>query len=699
MNFVPTDETPYPPANATGIVEQLHGQAVADPYRWLETPDSQATAQWEAAQRSLFEVRRQDWWMTDHFQARLEQLASTGMHGAPSFRGERQFFLRRTKDQEHPVLHTIDPDGSERVLIDPMQIDSSGTTTLDAYHPSPDGRLLAYQLSHGGTEESELRVLDVETSEIVDGPINRTRFSPVAWTPDSTMFYYVRNLPPDSVPNGEQQYHRRVWLHRLGEDDSLDPMTFGSEQDKATIFGCSLSRDGRWLTVSGSRGTDPRTDIWLADLTDDDPSQPAFTVVQEGEDTKAQTWVARDGRMYVWTDRDAPRGRLCVTDPGTPQPAHWKELVPERQDSVLDDCAILDDLDDPVLLCLWSQHAVSYVTSHRLSDGRQVGEVPLPGLGSIVGLVERYDGGYEAWFTYTDATSPPTVYRYDARSGQTELWARPPGTVEVDDSISTSMVEYPSADGTTVRMFITSNGPPRNQPTILTGYGGFDISMAPTYDTAAISWVEAGGTWAVACLRGGGEEGEEWHRAGMLTNKQRVFDDFHAAAEYLIDTGWTTADRLGILGGSNGGLLVGAALTQYPGLYRSVVCSAPLLDMVRYESFGLGQFWSGEYGTVDDAEQFRSLIAYSPYHQVRHGVAYPATLFTVFASDTRVDPMHARKMCAAVQAATRSSPVTHPVLYRSETEVGHGTRAISRSIRLSAVVLGFHAWATGLSAS
>jgi prolyl oligopeptidase len=699
VNFLPTDQTPYPPADRSAVVEHLHGRAVADPYRWLEAADSPDTERWVAAQQSLFDVRRREWSLTNHFYARLRDLTSTGMHGPPSFRGERQFFLRRTADQEHAVLHTVDPDGSERALVDPVQIDPAGTTTLDAYQPSPDGRLLAYQLSEGGTEESALRVLDVETAEVVDGPIDRTRFSPVAWTPDSKAFYYVRNLPPELVPVDEQQYHRRVWLHRLGDDESLDAMAFGAEQDKATIFGCSLSRDGRWLTVSGSKGTDPRNDVWLADLTGSDLAKPTFAVVQSGEDTRAGAWVARDGRMYVWTDRDAPRGRLCVTDPTSPQPEHWNELVPERQDSVLQDCAILDSLDDPLLLCLWSQHAISYVTIHRLADGAQVGEVPLPGLGSVGGLVERYDGGHEAWFTYTDTVSPPTVYRYDARNNQSEVWARPPGTVEIDHSISTSMVEYPSADGTTVRMFVTSNGPPRNQPTILTGYGGFDISMAPDFNTSAISWVEAGGVWAVACLRGGGEEGEAWHRAGMLANKQRVFDDFHGAADHLIEAGWTSADRLGIYGGSNGGLLVGAAMTQRPDLYRAVVCSAPLLDMLRYEQFGLGQFWSGEYGSADDAEQFRTLLAYSPYHRVRHAVSYPATLFTVFASDTRVDPMHARKMCACLQAATRSAPATHPVLYRSEAEVGHGARAITRSIRLSADVLGFQAWATGLSAS
>jgi prolyl oligopeptidase len=374
-------------------------------------------------------------------------------------------------------------------------------------------------------------------------------------------------------------------------------------------------------------------------------------------------------------------------------------LVEERPDAVLEGFAIVEEAEPPQLLCLWSQHAVSQVSVHRLEDGLWIHELELPGLGSVGGLVERYDGGHEVWFPYTDNVTPTSVYRYDALTGGSDVWARPPGSVEVDPGITTQLVEYPSYDGTVVRMFVTARGDssagPR--PTILYGYGGFGISMSPGYSGSVLAWVEAGGVYAVACLRGGGEEGEQWHRDGMLANKQRVFDDLHAAAEYLIEEQWTTSQQLGISGGSNGGLLVGAALTQRPDLYRSVVCSAPLLDMVRYEQLGLGHFWAGEYGTAADPEQLRTLLTYSPYHRVREGTAYPATLFTVFGSDTRVDPMHARKMCAALQHATGADPATSPVLIRVESEVGHGARSVSRSIALAADSLAFQAWATGLA--
>jgi prolyl oligopeptidase len=623
------------------------------------------------------------------------------MHGPPSFRGERQFFLRRTSDQEHAVLHLAEPDGLERVLIDPMQLNPDGTTTLDAYHPSPNGALLAYQLSEGGTEESSIRVMDVTTGGIVDGPIPRTRFSPVSWTPDSASFYYVRQLPAEDVPAGEEQYHRRVWLHRLGQPDADDRIVFGDGQDKAVVFGCSLSRDGRWLVVSGSKGTDPRNDIWIADVSDGNLEAPAFAVVQVGEDTQAGLRVGDDGRLYVWTDRDAPRGRLCVADPAAPAPEQWVTLVEERPDAVLEGFAIVEEVETPQLLCLWSEHAVSRISVHRLQDGERLRDLELPGLGSVGGLVERYGGGHEVWFPYTDDVTPMSVYRYDALTGETDVWARPPGSVDVDPGITTRLVEYHSYDGTLVRMFITARGDaalgPR--PTILYGYGGFGISMTPGYSGSVLAWVEAGGVYAVACLRGGGEEGERWHRDGMLANKQRVFDDLHAAAEYLVEERWTTSPQLGISGGSNGGLLVGAALTQRPDLYRSVVCSAPLLDMVRYERRGLGHFWAGEYGTVDDPSELKTLLTYSPYHRVREGTAYPATLFTVFGSDTRVDPLHARKMCAALQHATSADPGRSPVLIRVESEVGHGARSVSRSIALAADVLGFQAWATGLAGS
>jgi prolyl oligopeptidase len=404
----------------------------------------------------------------------------------------------------------------------------------------------------------------------------------------------------------------------------------------------------------------------------------------------------------VFTDRDAPRGRLCVTSPAEPSYETWRDLVPEDPEAVLDGYAILDGPelgDSPVLLCAWTRHAVSEITVHDLRSGRRTGEVPLPGLGSVTGLMERPEGGHESWFGYTDHTTPSSVFRYDARTRETSLWASAPGRVDVPD-VMTQQVTYTSRDGTPVRMFVMSRADAelserrRPRPTILYGYGGFGIPLTPAYTASILAWVEAGGGYAVANLRGGGEEGEDWHRAGMGPRKQDVFDDFHAAAEWLISQGWTTPGQLGISGGSNGGLLVGAALTQRPELYAAVVCSAPLLDMVRYERFGLGATWNEEYGTADDPEQLGWLLAYSPYHNVSEGVDYPATLFTVFDGDTRVDPMHARKMCAALQHATSGS---RPILLRREKDVGHGARAVSRGVEVSVDALAFTARWTGLA--
>jgi prolyl oligopeptidase len=688
---------PYPEAPRLDTVEQVHGRQVADPYRYLEDPEDPRTVEWSAAQDALLAAERAGWPGQDMLRDRLVALLGAGVVSAPAWRGERQFFLRRTAEQEHAVLLTVDPDGTERTLLDPMQIDPAGTTTLDAWQPSKEGHLLAYQLSAGGTEESVIRVLDVATGEVVDGPIDRARYSPVAWLPGGKAYYYVRRLPPDAVPGGEEQFHRRVWLHRLGTNPADDAMVFGDGLDKTNYYGVSVSRDGRWLAISATAGTAPRNDLWLADLSSSPLERPELRTVQSGVDASTSVEVGRDGRLYALTDREAPRGRLCVATPGEPSYENWRDLVPEDPQAVLDGYAILDGPelgDSPVLLCGWTRHAVSEITVHDLRTGRRTGDVPLPGLGSITGLMERPEGGHESWFGYTDHTTPSSVFRYDARTRETALWAAAPGRVDVPD-VRTQQVTYPSRDGTQVRMFVMSRAgaEDRPRPTILYGYGGFGIPLTPAYSATILAWVEAGGGYAVANLRGGGEEGEDWHRAGMGPHKQDVFDDFQAAAEWLISDGRTTPSQLSISGGSNGGLLVGAALTQRPDLYAAVVCSAPLLDMVRYEQFGLGETWNEEYGTADDPEQLGWLLAYSPYHNVRTGVDYPATLFTVFDSDTRVDPMHARKMCAALQHATSGS---RPILLRREQNVGHGARAISRAVEVSVDALGFTARWTGL---
>ncbi len=686
----------YPAAHRLDDVETLHGTEVADPYRWLEDPENPATRDWSTAQRELLAHERATWAGQAGLRTRIGELLDAGMISAPIWRGQRQFFMRRTAEQEHAVLLTIDPDGTERTLIDPMTLDPSGLTTLDTWQPSKEGHLLAFQVSEGGTEESVLRVIDVITGDVVDGPIDRARYSPVAWLPGAKAYYYVRRLSPDSVPKGEEQFHRRVWLHQLGADPETDVMVFGVGRLPTEYYGVTVSRDGRWLQVSAAEGTAPRNDLFLADLSTSPPEAPDLRAIQVDVDAQTGLEVCRDGRVLVFTDRDAPRGRLCFTDPEHLDADQWVDLVAQDDVAVLDGFAVLDgeDLASPVLLVSWTRHAVSELTVHDLATGDRLAEVALPGLGSIGGVVERPEGGHEAWFGYTDHTTPSTVQHYDARTGVTSLWASAPGAVHVPDMV-TRQVTYTSGDGTDVRMFIIaredSDAGPR--PTILYGYGGFGLPLTPAFSATVLAWVEAGGVWAVANLRGGGEEGEEWHRDGMLANKQNVFDDFHAAAEWLIKEGWATPSGLAINGGSNGGLLVGAAITQRPDLFAAAVCSAPLLDMVRYEHFGLGATWNVEYGSAAVAEEFGWLFAYSPYHRVVEGTDYPATLFTVFDGDTRVDPLHARKLCAALQHATSSG---RPILLRAESDVGHGARAVSRSIDLSVEVLAFTAAHTGL---
>jgi len=621
-----------------------------------------------------------------------------------AWRAGRPFWMRRQPGQEHGVLLTRDPDGSERVLLDPTALDPSGATTLDAWSPSKEGERLAYQLSSGGDEESLLHVLDVRTGAAVEGPIDRCRYSPVGWEPGGQSLFYVRRLPPGQVPAGEEQYHRRVWRHVVGTDPESDQLVWGEGLDPTSYYGCSVSRDGRWLVLTASAGTAPRDDVWLMDLASggptDSPSGGASSStagystsfrapveVQVGVDARCSAHVETDGRLWLLTDRDAPRGRLCVASTAAPQ--DWSTVLTEDAEAVLEDWALLDGS----IAALRSRHALAELSLHG-PDGALRAQVELPGPGSAGGLSSEPEGGSRAWFSWTGATTPTSVLQLDADAGTAELWAAPPGQVELGE-VQASLIEFRSKDGTLVRAQVLSatGSPDEPRPTVLYGYGGFGVPLTPAWTPSALAWVEAGGVWVVANLRGGTEEGEEWHRHGMREHKQNVFDDFAACADVLVSTGWTTPRQLGIYGGSNGGLLVGAALTQRPSAYSAVVCSAPLLDMVRYEHFGLGRTWNDEYGSAEVAEELEWLLSYSPYHHVRAGTAYPAVLITVFDGDSRVDPLHGRKLCAALQWATTADA---PVLLRSESDVGHGARAVSRTVGLSVDTLAFLARHTGL---
>ncbi len=683
----------YPPADRLEQSDVLHGHHVADPYRWLASVDDPATAAWSRQQDELARAQLDALPGRDRLRERLAGLLRAGSVTPPVWRGERAFFTRRDPGQEHAVLLVREADDSERVLVDPMALDPAGTTTLDSWLPSVEGDRLAYQVSVGGDEESLLHVMDVAGGDLLDGPIDRCRYSPVAWLPGGEQLFYVRRLPPAAVPVGEEQFHRRVWRHLVGAAAETDIEVHGEGLEPTNYYGVHASRDGRWLTVTASAGTAPRNDVWIADLAADG----ALRDVQVGVDARCTAWVAHDGRLYLLTDRDAPRGRLCVTDPGSPSYDDWRDVVPESGTEVLCDVALVDGPHDgPLVLAAHARDAAGRLSVVDPTNATRICTVELPGVGSISALSAHPDGDQRAWIGYTDFATAPSVLAWDSGAPYgTSTWEAAPSDAP-PVSVHVTEEHVSSADGTTIHLFVLSAdgqaGGPR--PTILYGYGGFNIALEPAYSAAMLTWVAAGGVWAVANLRGGSEHGEDWHRAGMRAQKQNVFDDFAAAARGLVDGGWTTPPQLAVMGGSNGGLLVGAALTQHPELYAAVVCSAPLLDMVRYEHVGLGRTWNDEFGTAADGTELGWLLGYSPYHRVEAGTAYPAVLFTTFDSDTRVDPMHARKMCAALQHATSGDG---PVLLRRELDVGHGQRSISRILDLSVDQLAFLAARTGLS--
>jgi prolyl oligopeptidase len=687
----------YPDAQRLPLVDDLHGRAVPDPYRWLEDATDSRSVAWRASQDALMDEERSTWSTRNNFAARIEELMGAGSISPPYYRGPWCFTTRRNPGQQFPVLYARhEGDDNERVLFDPIAIDPTGVTTLDSWQPSKEGDRVALQYSIGGDEESILTVVDTATGEHLEDGIDRCRYSPIAWLPGGERFYYVRRIAPELLPEAEQQFHRRVYLHTVGAHPDDDILIFGAGMTMTNYYGVEVSRDGRWLQVSASEGTEPRNDLWLADLEASPAESPAFRLVQGDVDAQIGLHVGRNGLIYISTDRDAPRGTLLVSAPEHLWDEPWRVLLPEDPDSVLEGHAILDgpQLMRPMLLVCRTRHVVSELSLHDLETGALVRSIPLPGAGTVGGPVERPEGGPIAWLVYTDHTTVPVIYSFDERDDALTLWAEPPGTVEVP-RVHSRQVTYTSADGTPIRMFILSPTaePETPRPTMLYGYGGFGIPLSPGYSATILAWVEAGGVWAVANLRGGGEEGEDWHRAGMLGQKQNVFDDFHAAAEWLIEQGWTTPEQLAVNGGSNGGLLVGAALTQRPDLFQAVVCVAPLLDMVRYTTSELGPTWTVEYGDPEIPEQLDWLLGYSPYHRVVDGTAYPATMFVAFDNDTRTDPMHARKMCAAVQHATSSD---RPIVFRGEGDVGHGARSLSRSIEESADILAFAARWTGL---
>jgi len=655
----PTIPAAAPPSRPDDVVELVHGERIVDPYRWLEDGGSPDTQAWTAAQNARTESYLAQVSVRPALRARLEELLAIGSLSAPAPARGRYFYQYRDGRQNQPILYVREGvQGCDRVLIDPNALNPEGTTALDWYHPSDDGHLLAYGLSEDGNEESVLHVLDVDTGDPLPDRIPHTRAADLAWLPDRSAFYYTRYPAPGEVPEGEEHYHRAVFFHQLGSDPASDQLVLRPAV-KEYWPGVSLSPDGRWLLITVAR-TFEQTDLYLQDL----PAGTPPVAVAKDLPALFEGVVIQD-RLYVRTNLHAPTYGLYVLHTERAEIASARERVAPRPDAVLDGFAVVGRR----LVLTYLERATSRLRLAAL-DGTGAAEHELPGLGSLFGLGSEWDGD-ELFYGFSSYTVPPSVYRIDLETGEQTLWRRVDANLD-PDRYEVRQVTYASRDGTSITMFVVQ---PRGlrldggNQTYLTGYGGFNISMTPAFSRSLFLWLEHGGVVAVPNLRGGGEYGETWHQRGMLGNKQNTFDDFIAAAEWLVANGYTTPERLAISGGSNGGLLMGAVLTQRPELFRAVVAQVPLLDMLRYHRFLIARLWIPEYGSPDDPVQFAWLRAYSPYHHVRDGVAYPAVLLATAVSDTRVDPMHARKMAARLQAAT-SSP--HPVLLRLESKAGHG---------------------------
>jgi prolyl oligopeptidase len=638
-----------------------------DPYRWLEDGDAPAVARWtdqqNAAARKVLDAIPG----RASLRARFERLFSVGSLGVPVSRprgagnARRYFYTRRDGTQNQPVLYLRDGlEGDDRALVDVNRERADGTRALDWWFPSDDGRLVAYGTSDDGSEESLLRVRDVESGQDVGDQIPRTRACSLAWRPDGAGFYYTRYPKPGEVPPGEEAYHRGVFFHHLGTDPAHDQKVFGDGRDRTDWPGVDLSPDGRWLVVSVAQGW-TRSEVHLIDTRGD--GKPL--AVAAGEDARFEVVEVLDDRIYLFTTSGAPRGRIFAVDPRQPARPHWWPIVPEGED-VLERAVYFHG---GLAVGFLHDAAARLAVFDRNGGARR--EVPLPGLGAMTALSGARDVA-ELFYGLTGFLAPTTVFNVHlGPAPKSVVWRALAAPIDAA-AFEVERVMVTSRDGTRLPLFLAHRkGAPRDgtRPALLTGYGGFDVNMLPAWTASAIPFLESGGTYALAVLRGGGEYGESWHRAGMLGNKQNVFDDFIAAATWLVAERVTAADRLAISGGSNGGLLVGAALTQRPELFRAVVCNVPLLDMLRYHLFRLAQLWIPEYGSPDDPAAARWLAAYSPYQRVRDGVKYPAVFLHTAASDTRVDPMHARKMAARLQAATASG---RPVLLQVESKAGHG---------------------------
>ena len=671
------DLPPVPETERKVVVDTLHGIEIEDPYRWLEDQESEQTRDWIRRQNEythsfLDKVRGRD-----KIKERLIELMKIDRIGIPAEREGRYFLTKRSAEQQQFVIYMREGlNGEDRVLVDPHPMSADHTTSVNIMDISRDGSLLAYGVREGGADEVTVRFLDVDRMEKLPDMLESGLYFGISITDDREGFYYSRHNP---------MVGSRVFYHEMGTDPSEDREIFGEGFGPQSGIGAGITEDGRYLAIvvfHGSAGQ--KSEIYYKDLEKDGPIVPLVNDI----DARFTPHYA-EGRVFLETNWKAPRGRILVLDMEQPERENWKEIIPES-DNVIRGVSLAGGY----LFVNYMEDVVSRIKVYQ-PDGDFEREIAFSTLGTVSGMIGRWERN-EAFFVFTSFHVPTRIYRYDIRRDEKKIWEKL--NVPVDtDQIEVKQVWYESSDGTEIPMFIVHRKGLEldgNNPTLLSGYGGFNVSLTPGFRSTGVLWTERGGVYAIPNLRGGGEFGEEWHKAGMLDRKQNVFDDFIAAAEYLIDKGYTSSSKLAIRGGSNGGLLVGAALVQRPELYQAVVCTYPLLDMLRFHQFLLGKFWVSEYGSAENKEQFEFLYEYSPYHNVAKGEEYPSTLFITGDSDTRVAPLHARKMTAMLQWANSSD---NPILLLYDTKAGHsGGKPVDKQIEDTADEMMYLIWQLGM---
>jgi prolyl oligopeptidase len=652
----------YPPARKADQIDDYHGVKVADPYRWLEELDSVETRNWVEAQNKLSFGFLESVPARTTIKDRLTKLWNYEKYGVPYKEGPRYFYTRNSGLQNQAVLYTVTSlDAQPQMILDPNTLSPDGTVALSGLQVSPDGKRMAYSLSASGSDWQEWKVRDVETGKDLSDHLKWVKFSGASWTRDGKGFFYSGYDEPKSDALKGVNYFQKIYYHQVGAPQAEDVLVYERPDQKDWLFGGTVTDDGNYLMITVYQGTDTKTRIYYKDLR----ARDAQVVKLLDDFDAAYLFIGNQGtRFWFQTDLESPRGKVIEIDANNPARSNWKVIVPESKET-LESVGLVNNR----FILNYLKDAYTQVKIYE-TTGKLVSELALPGIGSASGFSGK-PTDKETFYAFTGFTMPTTIYRYDMVTGKSTIFRQPKVDFNPAD-FETKQVFYTSKDGTKVPMFITHKKGLKldgNNPTYLYGYGGFSISLTPAFSVGNLVWMEMGGVYAQPNLRGGGEYGEDWHQAGMKLKKQNVFDDFIAAAEWLIANKYTSTPKLSIGGGSNGGLLVGAALTQRPDLFGAALPSVGVMDMLRFQKFTIGWAWVSDYGSSDNADEFKALYAYSPLHNIKPGTSYPPTMITTADHDDRVWPGHSFKFAAALQAAQAGNA---PILIRIETKAGHG---------------------------